>query len=87
MGKIVVSPEPADAKKGAEPLKEAAKKLEGKVLVVNKDYRFAVINLGSKDGVVTGMIFPSCMAARILARLKSRRSTILCPQPVLCRQN
>lgn len=56
LGKIVVSPEPA-AKKKAEPPKEPAKKLEGKVLVVNKDYRFAVINLGSKDGASVGAVF------------------------------
>lgn len=31
--------------------------LEGKVLVVNKDYNFAVINLGSKDGVNAGDVF------------------------------
>jgi vacuolar-type H+-ATPase subunit I/STV1 len=30
---------------------------EGKVLVVNKDYDFAVINLGSKDGVKIGDTF------------------------------
>lgn len=31
--------------------------LEGKVLVVNKDYNFAVINLGTRDGVVVGNLF------------------------------
>ncbi len=31
--------------------------LEGKVLVVNKDYNFAVINLGSEDGVYIGNVF------------------------------
>lgn len=30
---------------------------EGKVLVVNKDYNFAVINLGSEDGVFIGNVF------------------------------
>lgn len=30
---------------------------EGKVLVVNREYNFGVINLGSKDGVVIGDIF------------------------------
>ena len=30
---------------------------EGKVLVVNRDYNFAVINLGSKDGVNIGSVF------------------------------
>jgi len=31
--------------------------LEGKVLVVNKDYNFVVINLGSRDGVNTNDLF------------------------------
>jgi peptidoglycan hydrolase CwlO-like protein len=44
LGTIVVSPE-----------KPAT--LEGKVLVVNKDYNFVVINLGSKDGVSLGDAF------------------------------
>ncbi|MFH1198621.1 MAG: hypothetical protein V1650_00435 [Candidatus Omnitrophota bacterium] len=30
---------------------------EAKVLVINKEYNFAVINLGSKDGVVMGDVF------------------------------
>jgi len=30
---------------------------EGKILVVNKEYNFAVVNLGSKDGVAMGDIF------------------------------
>ncbi len=31
--------------------------LKGKVLTINKDYNFAIINLGSKDGVKLGDIF------------------------------
>ena len=31
--------------------------LEGKVLVINRDYSFVVINLGSKDGVNVGDVF------------------------------
>lgn len=46
LGKIVVSPE-----------KETSASLEGKVLAVNKDYNFAVINLGSKDGIDIGSVF------------------------------
>jgi predicted RNase H-like nuclease (RuvC/YqgF family) len=34
-----------------------ANPLEGKVTVVNKEYNFAVINLGQKDGVVSGTQF------------------------------
>lgn len=47
------------------PLKEVKKaeavavseKLEGNVLVVNKDYNFVVINLGNKEGVKAGSVF------------------------------
>ena len=31
-----------------------SKPLEGKVTVVNKEYNFAVINLGQKDGIILG---------------------------------
>jgi septal ring factor EnvC (AmiA/AmiB activator) len=60
LGKIVVSPETSKplevAEKPAEPVVKKEKTTatlgrEGKVLVVNKDYNFAVINLGSKDGI------------------------------------
>jgi len=56
LGTIVVSPEKPVAPKKAQSAKQA-KILEGKVLVVNKDYRFVVINLGSKDGIAAGMMF------------------------------
>lgn len=68
LGKIVVNPEPAKAvnpkgKKKAPEVKvnkevlPAEKSLEGKVLVVNKEYNFVVINLGSKDGVKMDQVF------------------------------
>jgi hypothetical protein len=54
LGTIVVSPETA-AVSGST--KAPTAKLEGKVLVVNKDYNFIVINLGNKDGIAIGNIF------------------------------
>ncbi|MBI4706980.1 MAG: hypothetical protein HY761_03535 [Candidatus Omnitrophica bacterium] len=68
LGKIVVtpevataaSPEPkAKAKKNAKVVKEAAQVTgpEGKVLVVNREFNFVVLNMGSKDGVDVGQIF------------------------------
>ncbi len=70
LGKIVVSPESAAAPKvqddkskvpGKATATPVAKKeetkaqsLEGKVLVLNKEYNFLVMNLGSKDGVGVG---------------------------------
>lgn len=62
LGTIVVSPEGTTAEQPTTT-EEVAKKetpasaLEGKILVVNKDYNFVVINLGSKDGVEVGNIF------------------------------
>jgi hypothetical protein len=35
----------------------ASTALEGRLLVVNKDYNFVVINLGSKDGISVGQMF------------------------------
>jgi chromosome segregation ATPase len=58
LGKIVVSPEQAGS---GDDLQTSASgtsaKLEGKIAVINKDYNFAVINLGNKDGVTVGSIF------------------------------
>jgi len=59
LGKIVVNPE-SQAGAGAQTLKGAetpSSGLEGKVLVINKDYNFVVINLGIADGVKIGDIF------------------------------
>ncbi|MDD5197054.1 MAG: hypothetical protein PHV92_05500 [Candidatus Omnitrophica bacterium] len=68
LGKIVVSPEsgqasPQDEKaaKTAQPqsagVPGTAQTLEGKVLVLNKEYNFVVIDLGSKDGLASGELF------------------------------
>ncbi len=61
LGTIVVGPEGASVsgQAGATLTAEqkAASTLEGKIMVVNKDYNFVVINLGSKDGVNTGDAF------------------------------
>lgn len=66
LGKIVVSPSGKVAKKAkkvspstslSEEEKTISSGREGKVLVVNKEYNFAIINLGSKDGVRVDDIF------------------------------
>jgi len=46
--KIIVKPS------AFQPASETARSLEGKVLVVNRDFNFVVVNLGSKDGVKVG---------------------------------
>lgn len=43
--------------KDSKPVLAASQDQGGKVLVINKDYNFAVINLGSKDGVNIGDTF------------------------------
>ena len=62
LGTIVVGPEASSvsgtAATSLQPKEEAITSyLEGKILVVNKDYNFVVINLGSKDGVNAGDAF------------------------------
>ncbi len=67
LGKIVVNPEAIAANSlymkqaaSVEQDKEVApaeKSAKGKVLVVNKEYNFVVISLGSKDGVKLGQVF------------------------------
>jgi myosin heavy subunit len=63
LGKIVVGPETkpeVPEEQTAAPEEETSastKSLSGKILVINKDYNFAVTNLGSKDGIVIGDVF------------------------------
>lgn len=55
-----------------EPVKaiQEESKLEGKVLVVNKDYGFVVIDLGGKDGVKIGDIFSVYQGKKYIGDLK-----------------
>ena len=78
LGTIVVSPDataPAQ-KTTAEETSEIEQKAssatspEGKILVVNKDYNFAVINLGSKDGIEIGNTFSVYHNNKYLGDLK-----------------
>jgi membrane protein involved in colicin uptake len=68
LGKVVVSPDSGAQAKAEKPAatsattvasatKEAKAAAEGKVLVINKDYNFVVINLGNKDGINVGDVF------------------------------
>jgi len=59
----------APAKK-KQPRKAALQEQEGKVLVINKEYNFAVINLGSKDGVRIGDVFSAYRDSRYIGDLK-----------------
>lgn len=55
LGKIVVGADGADGKGDASGVAgTAAKPSEGKVLVVNKEYAFVVVNLGLRDGISVG---------------------------------
>ncbi len=60
LGTIVVTPETATAGTASQSVSKANKPkaaLEGKILVINKEYNFAIINLGNKDGIDTGEVF------------------------------
>lgn len=70
LGKIVVNPEAAIEK---EKAKAPAAGLEGKVLVVNKDYNFAVINVGNKDEVEVGDIFSVYAGSKNIGMIKVDR--------------
>lgn len=61
----------------AEPAKEQkkedisqAKPLEGKVTVVNKEYNFAVISLGQKDGISIGDQFSVTREGKVIGEIK-----------------
>lgn len=47
----------ASTPKASAPAATTTTGQEGKVLVVNKDYNFAVINLGAEDGIALGTVF------------------------------
>ncbi|MDD5692685.1 MAG: hypothetical protein PHP10_05875, partial [Candidatus Omnitrophica bacterium] len=80
LGKVVVNGETPqegaqaeaaiDAKADKKAASLKAKVLEGKVMVVNKDYNFAVINLGSKDGVKIDDVFSVLRGGKVIGELK-----------------
>ncbi|MCX7661389.1 MAG: hypothetical protein N2Z79_01735 [Candidatus Omnitrophica bacterium] len=53
LGTVVVEQQKTQ-KAAVSSTSAVSKRLEGKVLVVNKEYDFAVVNLGSKDGIKIG---------------------------------
>ncbi|MHB8154962.1 MAG: hypothetical protein ACYDFR_02785 [Candidatus Omnitrophota bacterium] len=86
LGKVVVNTEKTSANQPTkwpakatnnEPVKlekkigsSVNKPLEGKIIVVNKEYNFAVINLGSKDKVNVGDEFVISRAGKLIGDLK-----------------
>ena len=52
------------------PAPTAAPEVEGKVLIINKDYNFVVINLGSKDGINVGDNFALYHASKYIGDIK-----------------
>lgn len=64
--KIVVKPTASAG--NPRPVPQAAKPLEGKVLVVNRDFNFVVVNLGSKDGVKVGDQFSLWREGKAVAK-------------------
>jgi seryl-tRNA synthetase len=78
LGEIVVTPDTTVTTKepAAKPKKQktekdlAAQELKGAVLVVNKEYNFVVINLGSKDGVGLGDVFSVSRSNKYIGDIK-----------------
>lgn len=79
LGTVVVNPEtnqpvPETSEQYGESASQsevpASQGLEGKVLVINKDYNFAVVNLGSRDGISLGSIFSVFHGDQYLGDLK-----------------
>ena len=64
--------QPVDKSAKLEKKVEApqGKSLEGKIVVVNKEYNFAVINLGSKDGVSLQDEFYVTRSGKVIGNLK-----------------
>jgi hypothetical protein len=80
LGTVVVNPETGQPETAAaqEPAAEAMSApqaaqpqgMEGKILVINKDYNFAVVNLGSRDGISLGSLFSVYHGDQYLGDLK-----------------
>ncbi|MBU0759371.1 MAG: hypothetical protein KKC66_01115 [Candidatus Omnitrophica bacterium] len=65
LDKIVVSPQASLKQEPREPVKES---LRGRVLVVNKEYNFVVIDLGQNDGIKKGLVFEIREGTEFLAK-------------------
>jgi septal ring factor EnvC (AmiA/AmiB activator) len=79
LGKIVVGPEGAAQSAAVaapqtagteQPAQGVKAALEGKILVVNKEYNFAVMNLGVKSGIKVGDIFSVLRGNEYIGDLK-----------------
>ncbi len=70
--RIVVKPAPGAAAPKLADL-PSAKMLEGKVLVVNREFNFIVVNLGSKDGVKSGTQFNVLRANKSIGKAQVER--------------
>ena len=70
--------EPAKPTEASQAKSKDSGKLEGKVLVVNKNYDFIVINMGQNNGVVAGDTFSIYQADKLLgtATVEEVRPTI-----------
>lgn len=66
LGTIVIGPEGSTAQAGAAQ----PKNMEGKILVVNKEYNFVVIDIGTKSGIAVDDIFSVYHANRYLGDIK-----------------
>lgn len=80
LGKIIVGQEApgstAPTTASPIPIKEGQTKaasVEGKILVVNKDYDFVVINLGSRDGVGLGDTFSVYRKNKYIGDIKAEK--------------
>lgn len=79
LGKIVVNPDVSQAESKDYGTQTVTEKygnepqilgLQGKVLVINREYNFAVINLGSKDGIDVGDEFSIYRSNKYIGDIK-----------------
>ncbi|MDD5120655.1 MAG: hypothetical protein PHR84_05035 [Candidatus Omnitrophica bacterium] len=70
---VTVDNPPLDKNAPVKAVKKSsskAKLLEGRIMVVNREFNFVVINLGSKDGVAVGDIFLVSHEGKNLGEIK-----------------
>ena len=80
LGTIIVGPETSPqvtvaqaSQVSTQKEKPSTSNLAGKILVINKDYNFAVIDLGSKDGITVGNVFSVYHKDKYIGDIKAEK--------------
>jgi hypothetical protein len=60
-------------KSGQEQTQQVQQESQGRILVVNREFDFVMINLGSNNGIENGTIFGVYRQERLIAKVEAER--------------